>query len=365
MLEREDVVAYLLERGVLESRVAVDGEVRVLDASRRNRNFHVLPTDAAGVVVKQDSGADRTVGTVRYEAVVLELLAGLAAFGEVRDRMPRSLGFDPRAGALLVEFVADGENLRQHHQRLGRTPLAVAARIGETLGLLHTSGRRALHEGRLGGLSCELPDAMELTLPPLRMVHATSAGMEALITALQNLDGVAGPMAQLVAEWREETLVHGDPRWDNWVVAGDGDIVVLVDWEFARVGDPAWDVGGVLGDYLGAWVLGTPELPGVPLAAGAALSAFPLAELQEAMRALWEGYLRRAVLADAHDELLRVVRCAAARLVELSGEQMFRASDLDASTGALVQLAANVFADPARAAGELLGLSVPTRVRSS
>lgn len=54
------------------------------------------------------------------------------------------------------------------------------------------------------------------------------------------------------SEWRAKCLVHGDLRWSNVLVAsGTGSSrVLLVDWELACLGDPAWDVGSVIADLI-------------------------------------------------------------------------------------------------------------------
>ena len=42
---------------------------------------------------------------------------------------------------------------------------------------------------------------------------------------------------------RESVLVHGDYRLDNAVLAPDGDVRAVLDWELCTVGDPLADVG--------------------------------------------------------------------------------------------------------------------------
>jgi aminoglycoside phosphotransferase (APT) family kinase protein len=50
-----------------------------------------------------------------------------------------------------------------------------------------------------------------------------------------------------LAEWASHAaLLHGDPAQGNLLVDADG-IVGWVDWEWARVGDPAWDLAILLG----------------------------------------------------------------------------------------------------------------------
>jgi thiamine kinase-like enzyme len=45
--------------------------------------------------------------------------------------------------------------------------------------------------------------------------------------------------------WRELALIHGDLKHDNLLRDGAGHYA-LIDWEMARIGDPAWDLAGLL-----------------------------------------------------------------------------------------------------------------------
>jgi hypothetical protein len=74
------------------------------------------------------------------------------------------------------------------------------------------------------------------------------------------------------------------------------------------------------------------------------------------MRALWRAYVRYRQPHQLQYELTFAVRFAAAKLIQLCGELMHHATELNATTGALLQLAANMFADPEQAAIDLLGI---------
>jgi len=137
---------------------------------------------------------------------------------------------------------------------------------------------------RAGGGGADLDDAwrglVAALVPPLAGLHratrhlarpgaAVPEGLEpAPPWALRLMDGDAAPElwaspvlgsllreaaadATLVAgiraaraAWRPMALVHADLKHDNVLVdAGSG--VRVVDWEMARVGDPAWDLAGL------------------------------------------------------------------------------------------------------------------------
>lgn len=91
------------------------------------------------------------------------------------------------------------------------------------------------------------------------------------------VEELAEQFAARMPEERETVLVHGDYRLDNLVLAEDGDVRAVLDWELCTTGDPLADVGLMMAYWneLGA-VARLPdalfrepvtELPGFPTAA--------------------------------------------------------------------------------------------------
>jgi aminoglycoside phosphotransferase (APT) family kinase protein len=57
------------------------------------------------------------------------------------------------------------------------------------------------------------------------------------------VEELAERLAERMPEERESVLVHGDYRLDNAVLADDGTVRAMLDWELCTVGDPLADVG--------------------------------------------------------------------------------------------------------------------------
>jgi aminoglycoside phosphotransferase (APT) family kinase protein len=57
------------------------------------------------------------------------------------------------------------------------------------------------------------------------------------------IERVADRLEAAIPEQREVVLVHGDFRLDNAIVARDGRLRAILDWELAALGDPLADVG--------------------------------------------------------------------------------------------------------------------------
>jgi aminoglycoside phosphotransferase (APT) family kinase protein len=60
------------------------------------------------------------------------------------------------------------------------------------------------------------------------------------------VERVAADLAATVPEQRAVSVVHGDYRLDNMVLADDGSVRAILDWEICTLGDPLADVGLLL-----------------------------------------------------------------------------------------------------------------------
>jgi hypothetical protein len=91
---------------------------------------------------------------------------------------------------------------------------------------------------------------------PFVLVVPTVAAMQANVSSLGRQealvlerggtvppDELAERLAGRMPEERETVLVHGDYRLDNAILAPDGGIRAVLDWELCTVGDPLADVG--------------------------------------------------------------------------------------------------------------------------
>ncbi|MFC5744690.1 phosphotransferase [Actinomadura rugatobispora] len=97
------------------------------------------------------------------------------------------------------------------------------------------------------------PD-MRMTVPAPRTTLLTveeysrgvGAEFDVWIRAMQRLSDC---FAELHRNWDARSLVHFDLRDDN-VLFGSGGSVRIIDWEFAAVGDPRYDVGYLVAQFI-------------------------------------------------------------------------------------------------------------------
>lgn len=352
-----NVVHFLIGRGLLDADAVVDGDLVVLDASRRNRNFKVI-TGTGGVFVKQmrEMQADAML-TLRREAACYELARSDPALGRL---MPRLVAYDALRHVLAVEIVADAESLAEYQLRHRAFPPALGQALGEAIGLYHARAADiAANEAIQPLFARQIPVVLTLGRGGHAMLGHYGRIGPALSAVIQQHPEFQHLLDALGEEWRCDSLIHGDMKWDNVLVLSGGTPTPdfrIVDWEMADIGDAAWDVGAVLQSFLTVWILSMPIGNGLAPETYVAMAGQPLETMRPVIGAFWRAYTntRGFGAAEARRQIERCLRFGAARLVWSAIEQRLYAPGVDPSAAALLQVSLNILQNPARAVRELL-----------
>jgi Ser/Thr protein kinase RdoA (MazF antagonist) len=205
---------------------------------------------------------------------------------------------------------------------------------------------------------------MQVHKPGPEMLADLSPANYQTLKILQTQEGLSGRLDGLRRLWKPQAVIHSDIKSDNVLVlpppVDDGTSppeIRVVDWETVQIGDPAWDLAGALQDFLLFWVSSMNQT--MPTSEEMAASArYPLFVLQPAIRALWRGY--RSALNLSHAEANALIRRAtsfsAARIIQSAYEMAQHSRDLPVGSVLLLQISANLLADPETGQVQLYGL---------
>jgi Phosphotransferase enzyme family len=358
-LTAANLAHFLMGRGLLSADAIVASDVLVLDSSRRNRNFKAIQSRGPSLFVKQmrEMQADAML-TLRREAACYQFARNDPALSRL---MPRLIRYDANWHVLIIELLPNAESLSDYHARHKAFPPEIGRMLGEGLGIYHAHADVLLKSKELKALFArQVPVILRLE----RGGHAAlghfgriGPALSALIQQHQEFQTL---LDALGAEWRFDSLIHGDMRWDNVLVfpAQGGLDFRVVDWEMADFGDAAWDVGAVLQSFLAVWIQSMPIASGLPPEAYISMATQPLETMRPVLGTFWEAYARTRGFGEDQrkHELERCMRFGAARLVWAAVEQRLYAPQLDPAAAALLQVSLNVLKDPARAVKDLLEL---------
>jgi Ser/Thr protein kinase RdoA (MazF antagonist) len=361
MLDLDRVAPLLIELGLIGALDVVEGELTIVQADRRNRHFRVEVRDGAGWFLKQPvDPAEGGHESLRCEAAFLEFCREEPRAAAVLPTLPHLVRRESGEDLLIYDLIVDAAPLDSLLEEEGEAAVA-AARLGTALGTLH----RAFDgidpdDPRLAGwLPRSVPFGLRIHEPGLGQLAHNSPAIHEALRIVQEGGVLGGHLDRLRRDWRPSTLIHGDIRFANVLARGAPDPGLwLVDWEMAQHGDPAWDLAGALQDFLVAWSASMPMTAGLTAAERAAGARIPLSSVWPAIAALWGGYRRAAGTgpAEAADLLRRAVGLSGARLLQSAYEASDNAEALTGHSVLLLQVAANVLADPDRGQVRLYGL---------
>lgn len=358
MLEEHGLADYLLENGLLDRESVVGGDFDVRDASRRNLNFKVLRERGPSYFLKQGVGPGSSIDR---EAAIYRLLRSLPGADPLTQCIPNVVRFDPTRHILILQSSREAETLEEYGRESARIPAWTGSMLGKAIGCLHRVTGGPDRSVDVAEYRAEPPWVFGIHRTTARMFWGASGANVGVFRIIQE-SGLGPELDALRESWRTECLVHGDLKAGNFLVERSARSVRrslrIVDWELAGLGDPAWDVGSVLSDYLALWLRYAPMAPEIPVETSLREARLQLDDLVPAIRSFYRAYVMERSLdsASAGDLLGRSIRHAAARLLQTAHEMSRQANQVSTQAVYLVQLSANILRRPA-AASRLLGLS--------
>lgn len=368
----DTAIRLLRELRLLDDADFVDGDVSVTVVRGRNVNLRVESSGPRSWFLKQAGPGDDAAPLAMESWFYARSLEPRAV--RLRPYVPHLAHHDPARGLLVIELLRDASPA---DVLVDASPLAemppIGAALGETLAALHGAfpypvararpPARARTTARArSGPGVTRPWILDMHAPRPEMMRFLSPAQVTLIGLLQARPGAIEMLNRLRLEWAPSTLIHGDVKWSNVLVAAARPAVWLIDWEFTSWGDPAWDVGSALHSFLVDCIAHAATTADTPADAAAAF-AHALPRAHPEIRRFCDAYVRgRALGARTADAFLAsAVLFAAVRLIQTAYESCERLEDVPRFAAGELQLALNLFARPEVARGAVLGLPAPAR----
>ena len=258
----DNVTPYLLHQGLLNTISIVDNDLKIIDVSKRNRNLKVIREHDQSYLLKQSNLADGdSREAIQREASIYALIHENSEFKSLRQIIPRFIMFDGELDLLVTELITNGKTLGEYMNDSPRRGFAdvLAASLGDVMANYHRIFAVRSRIFDLSFLPMAIPPTFSICHPgPDALAELSPANLE-LLKSIQHYPELPNHFKSLVNSWRVRTLIHGDIRWDNILLLlsndhGESLQIKLIDWEYADIGDPAWDIGSVFQDFFTFWL---------------------------------------------------------------------------------------------------------------
>ena len=360
-LTLQSTVPYLLDLGLLDLPAVVRHGLQVEEVPGRNRNFRILGGPGRAFFLKQAPRDEiGSAGPLHVEAALYEWVATDPGAMPLRALFPRRRHFDPGRSVLVLDLVTEAAHPHVSEDEASRAYFTTLRRL-VAVALAQCHGL-PVPRGPAVGLPDAPPWVFDIARPAPASLRELAPAQLSVIRAIQAQPVAMAGLDHLRDAWRPTRLVHGDFKWSNVLVrqdrAGIPDQVLLLDWEMAQLGDPAWDVGAVLHGFIAEAVLGLELTAGLRAEAAAGLLGGIIPALVPAHRDFCSSYLGAACRTEAEAQALmrRLPLHVAARLLKSAYEWSQSEVQMPRSAAAVLQLGINMFLQPDAAADVVLGI---------
>jgi hypothetical protein len=230
------VLQYLVYAGLADRSMLYDRRTTVSDLSRSHAVWSIRFPDNRILIVKQARPRPgEPHGNLGSELAVYALASRDPAW---RDLVPGCLLIDAQLQLLVLEGV-DSESHPPSAANGAHPMFERSQELARTIAGVH----RATAAKELDGLMAVEPWILGVFEPG----RWRPAVLDRIVVHGTVRRELARECARLRETLEPSCLVHGDLKWDNCLF--DGLRVRVIDWETAAIGDPAWDIAGILQEY--------------------------------------------------------------------------------------------------------------------
>ena len=278
-------------------------------------------------------------GDLSREATLYSYLSITSSVAFNKYTTPSLIKYDSAHDILVLEYVENSEDIESYHQRSQSFSPDMARGIATLLVDIHVASamkpRNYLALQDSAGKSYSTVFNYHITPHEYAM---SSPGTQRLLSIVQSDRQLTDALDDLRREWRQVCLVHGDFRFSNILyIFSDHDAVKLnykiIDWEYWSWGDPAWDVGTVLGEYIRSWAFSIKVADNISIESWFKGSGITFPAIRNAIKCFWETYFSRVHNDEVSYQIQeRAIRFAGAYLLGRCASAL----DVDSHISALV-----------------------------
>lgn len=375
LLSSDNVADYLVNRQLLSLQDAPSAVI--FAEAYKNFNLVVKTADACLIVKQGRSEVHGDNCRFWWEKRVYDLFREFAELHSLLPLTSEAIHFDSDNSILVLRYFSDHCNLGDFYSSRDAKnfPIAIASSVGRTLAKVHsmTWGQDSYQAFlELGKPSDRSIDAVPNFLQGLERF---GPGIFSKISAdgldfwrlYQRYESLHQAVVTLVESYQSSCLIHDDLEFRNILVNGSSfnsdnitpaDInLKLIDWEFFRWGDPAFDLGTILSSYLNLWLDSLIVSKAIPIQTTLKLAKRPLELLQPSMTALVRTYLAEfpAILNHQPCFINRVLQFTGLILIKQIQGKMEHLYPFDNTCICTLQVAKMMLCSPEQSFAEIFG----------
>ncbi len=336
-LSSQNVFEYLARQELCIQKEQTLSQVELKVA--KNFNLLISFSDSRKLIVKQErhDREGNTIGEFFNEWRIREFLQRFQELSYIRPMLSEILYFDAENSIIVFNYLNDYSDLAEFYAKGNFFPTAIAKSIGSTLATIHRATFK--HQEYQDFFTQNSDDV------PVSQTSKLASGLERITPEVfgsvpadglkffalyQRYDSLGKTISELVSTFDLCCLTHNDLKLNNILLSNNWEqspskieqlsnsIIRLIDWERSSWGDPAFDLGTIIGSYLQIWLSSLVVSQALDIQEALRLAMTPLEQLQPSIAALTKAYLSHfpEILEHRPDFLKRVVQFSGLTLVQ-------------------------------------------------
>lgn len=352
-LTPQNVFHYLSRRQLINESEVIKGNFLVQPEETRNNILKIKINQFDSIFIKQMAKDNAANQLIQREINAYQLFRKDKKFIELEKSVPTLLDFDKENNVLITNLFQNSMSVHDYYMRKKDFSMTLAREQATILSSCHRVNISDVNTTIFPKL---LPWVLQLDKYEAHQYFPNKPLSTKIIGIIKENALLQTELLKLSNEWKYSHLIHGDVKWINFLIIEEKgqQSQRLIDWELTDVGDPLWDVAGLLQSYIVAWIFGFDNnkkghhLPETML-------PFHIHNTQKSASAFLDQYLNLQELtySQKHKFLEKIMRYTAARILQTSIEGVNFNAEIESNNIRCIQLAYNIFKDPMKALGEL------------
>jgi hypothetical protein len=331
LLNRDNVLRYLCNLGY-QVETSTDNTDNIVSLAAKNFNLLVTLSDRSKLLVKQErhNHQGKAAGEFVGEWQIHGLIQDFPKLQHLQPFLSTIRHFDRENSILVFEYLQDYRDLMDFYLKENTYPEAIARQLGTILATIHrdTYQQQTYQEAiarqqaqSKNSIVNRLVTSLEKITPEI-FGSVPDDGLK-FYALYQRYDSLGQALAELNDSFQADCLTHNDLKLNNILVHNDwklpdSSVIRLIDWERSAWGDPAFDLGTLIGSYLQLWLNSLVVSKSLSIEESLSLAMTPLDRVQPSIAALTRAYLAEfpEIIADRPDFIQRSVQFAGLAIIQ-------------------------------------------------
>ncbi|AFZ00984.1 phosphotransferase [Calothrix sp. PCC 6303] len=329
-LSYHNIFDYLVKQGFCTSQERDKCKVELKYA--KNFNLLISFSNNHQLLVKQEplNQEGKAVGEFSREWLIQKFVQRFPELNQMRYWISEGVHYNPDDCIIIFNYLDNYCDVMAFYGKENIFAPEIASTIGKILGNIHNltfnhlDYQNFLTQDQESEYSQKRPRLVESLgrVTPEIFGSVPAEGLK-FFALYQRYDSLGQAIAELGNSLKSSCLTHNDLKLNNVLLADDwqqgvgNSTIRFIDWERCSWGDPAFDLGTLIGSYLHLWLSSMITSKSMSIDESLRMATTPLEVIQPSIIALAIAYLHQfpQILQYRPDFLPRVVQFAGWNLI--------------------------------------------------